>query len=172
MCCCCKIEGGVVFTKYVIRQKLISFGDSFTIKDEVGNDIFIVRQQLLSVGKKLRIFDLAGNELCFIKQKLFRFMPEYNIYIADRLVANIKKKFAFLKNDFVITNPDSQFYVKGDIWAREFEIYRDDILVAQISKAFLRLTDTYGADIDDKIDQLPILAIAIVIDMVCHDKRR
>lgn len=157
--------------RYVIRQKIFSLGDSFSIKDEVGNDVFIVRQQLLSFGKKLRICDMAGNELCYIEQRLFKFMPEYDIFIAGNLIANIKKKFTFFKNDFIITSPEGQFYVKGDIWAHEFEIYRDDSMIAHISKTFFSFTDTYGVEIIDDYDAMSTLALAIVVDMVCHDNK-
>ena len=155
--------------RYVIRQKIFSLGDSFNIKDEFGNDIFIVRRQLLSLGKKLRIYDLLDNELCYIEQKLLKFMPEYDVYFSGSLVANIKKKFAFFKNDFVITSSEGQYYVKGDIWAHEFELFKDNSLIAHISKEFFSFSDTYGVDIDDSIDQVRTLAMAIVIDMVCHD---
>ena len=155
--------------RYVIRQKIFSLGDSFTIKDEYGNDIFVVRQQLLSFGKKLRIYDLLDNELCYIEQRLFKFMPEYDIFFAGSLVANVKKKFAFFKNDFVITSPEGQYYVQRDIWAREFELYKDNGLVAHISKSFFSFCDSYGVGIDDRIDQVRTLALAIVIDMICHD---
>lgn len=155
--------------RYVIRQKIFSLGDSFNIRDEYGNDIFVVRQQLLSFGKKLRIYDLLDNELCYIEQKLFKFMPEYDIYSGGRLVANVKKKFAFFRNDFEIAGTDGHYFVQGDIWAREFRIYRDNMLMAHISKAFFTFSDTYGVDIDDNTSQVEVLALAIVIDMVCHD---
>lgn len=155
--------------KYLIRQKIFSIGDSFTIKNEHGNDIFRVRSQILSFGNKLRIFDLMDNEICYIEQKLFRFMPEYDIYMYGRHTANVKKKFAFFKNDFVIESPGNNYYVQGDIWAHEFRIFNGNSLVATISKAFFSFTDTYGVDIDDSQDQVAILALAIVIDMVCHD---
>ncbi|MEG6611335.1 LURP-one-related family protein [Pseudoclostridium thermosuccinogenes] len=155
--------------RYIIRQKIFSLGDSFTIKDEFGNDVFIVRSQIFSFGKKLRIFDLSGNELCYIEQKLFRFMPEYDIYIAGELVANVRKKFALFRNDFEITTPGDQYYVDGDFFAHEFGIYRHGKLIARISKKFFAFSDTYGVDIDDGQDQISTLALAIVIDMVCHD---
>jgi uncharacterized protein YxjI len=155
--------------RYIIRQKVFSLGDSFIIKDEAGNDIFIVRSQILSFGKKLRIFDLLDNELCYIEQKLFKFMPEYDIYIAGEHIANIKKKFAFFKHDFTITSSFGNYDVEGDFWAHEFEILKDNNLVARISKQFFSFTDTYGVDIDDAQDQISNLAIAIVVDMVCHD---
>jgi len=155
--------------RYIIKQKIFSLGDSFSIKDEYGNDIFIVRSQLLSFGNKLRIFDLAGNELAYIEQQVFRFMPEYNIFIAGEHIANVKKKFAFFKNDFVISSSGNQYYVDGDFWAHEFSIYKNGVPVARISKQFFSFTDTYGVDIADDQDQIGILALAIVIDMVCHD---
>jgi uncharacterized protein YxjI len=158
--------------RYLVRQKFFSLGDSFAIKDEAGNDVFIVRSQLLSFGKKLRIFDLLDNELCYIEQKLFKFMPEYDIFIAGNHTANVKKKFTFLKHDFVITSTYGNYDVEGDFWAHEFEISKNNSLVARISKQFFAFTDTYGVDIDDAQDQISNLALAIVVDMVCHDRDR
>jgi len=157
--------------RYLVRQKIFSLGDSFSIKDQEGNDIFVVRSQLLSFGKKLRIFDLSGNELCFIEQKLFKFMPEYDIYIGGLLTANVKKKFAFLKNDFTISSPSEQFYVDGDFWAHEFNIFKGGQIIGSISKKYFSFSDTYGVEVDDGQDQITTLALAIVVDMVCHEKR-
>jgi uncharacterized protein YxjI len=156
--------------RYLIRQKIFSLGDSFAIKDENGNDMFIVRSQLLSIGKKLRIYDLRDNEICYIEQRLFKFMPEYDIYIGGQHTANVKKKFALFKNDFEITGVNAQYYVDGDFWAHEFRIFKDGRMIADISKQFFSFTDTYGVDIDDSQDQVSGLALAIVVDMVCHDQ--
>lgn len=157
--------------RYIIRQKIFSLGDTFIIKDDADNDIFLVRSQLLSFGHKLRIYDLLDNELCYIEQKLFEFMPEYDIYVGGELIANVKKKFAFLRNDFDITGVGTQYSVEGDFWAHEFNILRNEQMIARISKQFFSFTDTYGVDVDDGADQVGTLALAIVIDMVCHDKK-
>lgn len=162
--------------RYIIKQKIFSLGDSFAIKNEAGNDIFIVRSQLLSFGKKLRIFDLLGNELCYIEQRLFKFMPEYNIFVGGQFAVNVKKKFKLFKNDFIITGTGGQYYMDGDFWAWDFDIYKDNRMVARISKEFgsladiFSLRDTYCVDIGDDQDQIANLALAIVVDMVCHDK--
>ncbi len=155
--------------RYIVRQKIFSLGDSFSIKDEMGNDIFIVRQQLLSFGKKLRIYDLAGNELCYIEQRLMRFLPEYDIFINGQHTANVKKRFALFRNDFDITSENGNYTVNGDFWAHEFDICHNGTPVANISKQFFAFADTYGVDIDDRYDQISTLALAIVIDMVCHE---
>ncbi|MCX7710240.1 MAG: LURP-one-related family protein [Clostridia bacterium] len=154
--------------RYIIRQKIFSFGDSFKIKDEAGNEIFMVKSQLLSFGHKLRIYDMAGNELCYIEQQLLRFMPEYDIYVGGGLTANIKKKFTFFKKEFIISGSGGEYYIDGDFWAHEFDIVKNGIVVARISKSFFSFSDTYGVDIDDREDQVTNLAMAIVIDLVCH----
>lgn len=39
--------------RYVMRQKLLSFGDDFTIKDAEGRDVLYVDGKVLSLGDKL-----------------------------------------------------------------------------------------------------------------------
>ena len=46
--------------RYQIRQKIFSLGDNFTIKDEMGRDVFTVRSKLLSFSDKLALEDMAG----------------------------------------------------------------------------------------------------------------
>jgi uncharacterized protein YxjI len=163
-----KMEGNM---RYQVRQKLFTIGDQFYIKDEQGNDVFTVKRQIMSVGKKLRIYDMAQNELCYIEQKLFKFMPEYLIFLQGELLATVKKKFALLKNDFTIIGNDVNYYVDGNAWGHEFSIKKDDVQVAAISKKYISLSDTYTVDIEDSENQVALIAMTIVIDMVLHDRR-
>jgi uncharacterized protein YxjI len=158
--------------KFIVRQKIFSLGDSFTITDETGNGVYIVKSKLLTIGKKLRIYDLMENELCYIEQRLFRLMPEYNIFFGGEHVANIKKRFALLKNDFDITGEAGHFQVEGNIFAYNFNILKDGITLAFITKQFLQFTDTYLIDIEDSKNQLLLLAFVIVMDMACHQKNK
>jgi uncharacterized protein YxjI len=158
--------------RYIIRQKIFSLGDKFSIKDENGNDVLFVKSQLISFGKKLRIYDLNENELCYIEQQLFNFMPQYNIYMNGELIANIKKKFALFKNDFDISSTYANYYVEGEFFAHEFRIFNDRKLIGQVSKKYFSLSDTYGVEVDDDENHILVLAMAIVIDMVCHDRDR
>ena len=41
--------------------------------------------------------------------------------------------------------------------------------VAEISKKWFRLTDTYGVEIDPGQSDILILAVAIAVDMMAHD---
>jgi len=66
--------------RYVMKQKLLSWGDDFYIRDEQGRDVFFVDGKALSFGDKLSFQDLAGHELAFIKQKVFAIGATYEIY--------------------------------------------------------------------------------------------
>ena len=39
--------------RFIVRQRIFSFGDSFTIKDELGNDHFVVKGRVLPWGTSL-----------------------------------------------------------------------------------------------------------------------
>lgn len=56
--------------RYVMKQKLLSWGDDFTIKDDGGRDFFFVDAKAFSIGDKLSFQDMKGNELARIEQKL------------------------------------------------------------------------------------------------------
>jgi len=50
----------------------------------------------------------------------------------------------------------------------EYTFTRAGQSVAEVSKRWFTLTDSYGVDIQEGEDDLLILASTVVIDMVCH----
>lgn len=155
--------------RFVVRQKIFTFGDNFTIKDEAGNDHFIVKGKVFTFGNKLRIYDMSGQELYYIEQKLFRFLPEYTIYQANRPMAKVKREFTFFKPKFNINSSIGQFTIEGNFLAMDFSILKGGRLVAQVSKRWFAFSDTYGIDIVEGEDHGFLLALVIVIDQVLHD---
>ena len=82
--------------KLYIKEKVFSWGDRFSVKDEYGSDKYFVEGEVFSWGKKLHVYNNAGYEVAFIKQEVFSFMPRYYVFCGDRQVAEIKKEFSFL----------------------------------------------------------------------------
>jgi uncharacterized protein YxjI len=76
--------------RYVMRQKLLSWGDDFYIRDEQGRDVFFVDGKAFSFGDKLSFQDLAGHELAFIKQKVLALGATYEICRNGDLAALVK----------------------------------------------------------------------------------
>lgn len=156
--------------RYQLRQKLLSWGDDYYIKDEAGNDVWFVDGKAFSIGSKLSFQDLHGNELAFIRQKLLAWGPTYEIWRAGQLAAVVKKQLlALLHHRFTVDVPGpDDLEVEGNLSDHEYAFRRGDRTVATVSKAWFRLGDTYGIDIADGEDPVLILASAVVVDQACH----
>lgn len=162
--------------RYIMKQKLLSFGDDFYIKDENERDAFFVDGRAFSIGDKLAFKDLNGRELAFIRQKLLAWGPTYEISRDGTIAAVVKKHvFALFHHRFTVDVPGpNDIEAEGDFMDHEYTFRRGDRVVATVSKRWFSWTDTYGIDIDDDEDQVLILASAVVVDQACHpddDKR-
>jgi len=161
--------------RYVMKQKLFSWGDDFQIKDDSGRDAFFVDGKAFSFGDQLSFQDMAGNELAFIKQKLLAWGPTYEIYRGRQLYAVVKKKlFTFFKCRFTVDVPGpDDLEAEGDFLDHEYIFSRGGATVAGVSKRWFSWTDTYGVDIAAGEDDVLILASTVLIDLACHgDKKR
>ena len=88
--------------KLYIRQKVFSWVDRFTIKDESGNDKYFVEGEFFSWGKKLHVSDPDGNEVAFIQQKVFSLLPKFFVFVNGNQIAEIVKEFTFLRPKYSI----------------------------------------------------------------------
>ena len=160
--------------RYVLREKILSWGDDFTIKDEHDRDVFFVDGKAFSFGDQLTFHDMSGNELAFIRQKVFSWGPTYEIYRSDQLAAVVKRDiFSFFHHTFTVDVPGpDDLEAKGNFLDREYEFRRGDRTVARVSKQWFTWSDTYGVDVGDGEDDVLILASAVVIDMACHPDKK
>lgn len=162
--------------RYVMRQKLLSLSDSFTIKDENERDAFLVKGKILSFGDKLSFQDTSGNELVYIDQQLLNWSPTYELWRGEDLLAVVKRElFSFIHHRFTVDVPGpDDLEAEGDFLDHEYAFTRAGRVVATVSKQWFTFADTYGIDIAEGEDPVLILASAVVVDMVCHGdgKRR
>jgi uncharacterized protein YxjI len=160
--------------RYVMKQRLFSWGDDFTIRDDQGRDRFFVDGKVFSIGNKLSFQDMAGNELAFIRQKLLAWGPTYEIHREGQLAAIVKKSlFTFFHCTFAVDVPGpDDLHAEGDFLDHEYSVTRGGRTVATVSKRWFSWTDSYGVEIADGQDDVLILASSVVIDMVCHGDRK
>lgn len=156
--------------RYVMKQKLFSWGDDFRIKNEAGDDVYFVDGRAFSLGNKLSFQDLNGNELAFIRQKLLSWGPTYEITRGDELLAVVKKHlFTLFRCKFTVDVPGpDDLEAQGSFLDMEYTFERGGRTVAQVSKKWFSWTDSYGVDINDGESDVLILASTVVIDMICH----
>ena len=150
--------------KYYIKQKVFSWKDKFTVKNEQYQDAYSVEGEFLSWGKKLHVKDRNGKEVLYIEQKVFNFLPTYSLFIDNQEFAKVKKDFTFFKPRYTIEGPSWQ--VEGSIWEHDYQVRDNQKVIADISKEWLSWGDSYALDIKDETHTILALGVIIIIDCV------
>jgi uncharacterized protein YxjI len=159
--------------RYVMRQKLLSWGDDFTIRDEEGRDAFFIDGKAFSLGHQLSVQDMDGRQLAHIRQRLLAWGPTYEIWVDGEVAALVRKElFTFFKCRFSVDVPGpDDLEATGDFLDHEYVLRRGDQSVAAVSKQWFTWADSYGIEVADEADVLLALCSAVVIDLACHDRR-
>ena len=160
-------------TRYKIRQKLVSIGDDFWIENQDGKRVFKVDGKVFRIRKTLVFEDLNGNTLCKIKERLLTIKDTMEIEGADgKDIAVVKKALiAPLRDRWDVKVKDGEnLVVQGNILDHEYAVKEGRKKVAEVSKKWFRLTDTYGVEIDAGQNDILILAVAVAIDMMAHEE--
>ena len=159
--------------RYKIRQKLVSIGDDFWIENQKGQKVFKVDGKVMRIRKTLVFEDMNGKKLCQIKERLLSIKDTMIIEDADgRDMATVKKALiAPLRDKWnVNVKGGDDLVVQGNILDLEYSIKQGRKKVAEVSKKWFTITDTYGVEIADGQNDILILAVAIAIDMMVHDE--
>jgi uncharacterized protein YxjI len=154
--------------KLYIKQKVFSWGDKFTVKDQVGTDRYFVEGEVFSFGKKLHVYDAHHFERAYIKQELLTWMPRYSVYTNGAQIAQVKREFTFFRPKYTIDGPG--WDVEGDFFAHEYQITQSGRLIATISKEWMTWGDSYELDIADGVNEITALAVVLAIDAVIESQ--
>ncbi len=158
--------------RYVMKQKLFSWGGDFTIKDEAGRDVYFVDGRTFTFGSKLSFQDMQRRELAFIRQRLLTWGPTYEIMRDGRIDAIVRKKlFTLFRCVFTVDEPgDNDPIAEGDFFHHEYVFTRGERVIGTVSKKWFSFANTYGVEIADDEDTILLLAATVVIDMACHQR--
>ena len=150
--------------KLYIKEKVFTWGDQFTVKDERGNDRYVVEGEVFSWGKKLHVYDMIGREVAAIRQEVWSFLPRYYVFCGDRQVAEIKKEFTFFFPKYRIDGLGWE--IDGSFMAHEYEITQSGRTIVSISKEWMTWGDSYELNITNPSDEIVALAVVLTIDCV------
>lgn len=150
--------------KLYIRQRVFSWVDCFTVKDEAGQDRYSVEGEFFSFGKKLHVSNMDGTEAAFIQQKVFSFLPRFFVFVGERQIAEIVKEFSFLRPIYSIDGLGWE--IEGSFWAHDYAITANGREIVTIHKEWMTWGDCYELDIANEEDEIPALAVVLAIDCV------
>jgi uncharacterized protein YxjI len=157
--------------KYQMREQMFAIGDDYWIEAEDGQRAFKVDGKALRIRKTLVLETPARDEVLTIQKKILSIRDAMEIQRNGETVATVKKALlAPLRERFSIEVEDGEdMEANGNIVDHEYEIDRSGDKVAQVSKRWLRMRDTYGIEVADGQDDALILAVTVCIDQMSHE---
>ena len=163
-------RGGDDGTKYRMREKMFAVGDDFWIENEEGERAFKVDGKALRIRDTLVLEAASGGELYEIQEKKLTIRDKMEIERGGATVATVKKALITpLRDRFSVeVEGGEDMEAKGNIVDHEYEIERGGDKVAEVSKRWFRVRDTYGIEIRPDQDDALILAVSVCIDQLAR----
>ena len=147
--------------RLLFKQRLFSWFDSYDIFDEEGNTVYTVKGEL-SWGHRLQIYDAQGEHLGTVQEKVLTLLPQFQLYLGDRLAGTITKEFTFFRPRFTLDC--NGWTVDGDLWEWDYQVMDGSRTVMSLQKQVWNWTDTYSMNIPQPKDALLCLMIVLAID--------
>ena len=152
--------------KLYIKQKVFSWRDKFSVKDEHQNDRWFAQGKILSLGRKLYVYDTFGNEVAFIRQKILSFLPRYYIEIGGYEYEFVRE-FKLIRPRYTIRNLD--WVIDGNFFEHQYTVNNSNGEVMSIGKAWFSWGDFYELNIIDPQNELLCLCVVLAIDCINAD---
>jgi uncharacterized protein YxjI len=153
-----------------VRERLFAFGDDFYVENARGERVFWVDGKALRVRDTLLFKDMQGRERYRLQEKMLRVRDSMTLYNADGSpAAQIHKALITpLRDRYTINVPGKgDLETQGNLLHHEYKISMDRTPVAEISRRWFRIRDTYGIDVTPgTIDPLLAIAMTVGIDMM------
>ncbi|MFE3201416.1 LURP-one-related/scramblase family protein [Embleya sp. NPDC059237] len=164
---------GIPPGRYLVREKMFAIGDDFWVTTEDGEKVYLVDGKALTLHDRLELKDSAGTVLATVKKKIVSIHHAMKVQDATgETVATVRKKmFTPLHEAFTVELAvGTELTVRGDMFHHEYGISGPNGPVAQITRKWLRVRDTYGIDIAPGWDHALIIATAVCVDRLSDDE--
>ncbi|MFD7106567.1 LURP-one-related/scramblase family protein [Streptomyces celluloflavus] len=160
--------------KYLVRDRIFGIGDDYWIEDEHGRHVFLVDGKALRLRETFELKDLQRRVLIVIRKKMLSLRDAMTIERDDRPLATVRRKrLSLLRHHYRVEMVDgTELDVSGKILDREFAVEYDGELLADISRRWLTLRDTYAVDVVREDTDPPLLiAIAVCVIRLAERER-
>jgi len=150
---------------------MLAFGDDFWIENNVGERVFRVDGKALRVRDTLDFEDVSGAKLCRIQTRVLHIRDTMEIEHPDgsRMALVHKALISPLRERWKVDVENGEdLEVQGNVVDHEYEIEADGRKVAEVSKKWFRVRDTYGVEIAPGADAVLLLAVTVAVDTMTH----
>ena len=137
-------------TRYQMRQRMISIGDDYVIENDRGERVFRLDGKALRIRKTILFEDMEGRELAKIQERMLHVKDSMEIEgpDGDRIAIVKKAVLAPLRERWIVKPEHGEdLHIQGNIVDHEYRFERDGAKVAEVSKRWFRVRDTYGVEV-------------------------
>ena len=137
-----------------MREKLASIGDDSWIEDEHGSKVYKVDGKAMRLRDTFILQDMSGAEVAKIQERKLHIRDTMAIERDGKKIAEVHKRLVGFRD-----------HLKVDLeGGGEFKIKGDHGKIANISKKWFRVRDTYGVEIAEDQDDALVLAITVAVE--------
>lgn len=161
-------------SRFQMRQKMVAIGDDFWVEDEAGDRVFHVDGKAMRLRNTLDLEDAQGTKLCRIQTRALHVRDTMEIEDPDgnRLAVVHKALISPLRERWKVDLAGEQEWtVQGSIADHEYEIEADGRKIAEVSKKWFRVRDTYGVEVAPGENVALLLAVTVAVDSMTHPKK-
>ncbi|MEV0317396.1 LURP-one-related/scramblase family protein [Streptomyces sp. NPDC050658] len=160
--------------RLLVRDRLLGIGDDYWIEDDQGRKVFLVDGKAMRLRDTFELKDMQGRVLIDIRAKMLALRDTMVIERDDAPLATVKRKrLSLLRNHYRVTLVDgTELDVSGKILDREFAVEYDGELLADISRRWFRVRDTYGLHVvREDADPALLLAVTVCVIRLAEKER-
>lgn len=151
-----------------MREKVFAIGDDSWIEDSDGNKAYKVNGKAVRFRDTFILEDAYGVEVARIQEKKLSVRDKMTIERGSSK-AIVRKRIVGIRDRFIVdVKGGEDLKAKGNFVDHEYEIERGGKKVAEVSKRWFRVRDTYGIQLAQGQDVALILAISVCVDEMAH----
>ena len=152
--------------KFVMRDDMFSIGEDYWIEDESGHKAYHVDGKAMRMREHFVLEDASGREVASIKEKRLTIRDKMKIERGGETIATVRKEMGWGDRFQIDLQGGGELHAHGKIGKREIKIERDGHKIAEVSKKWFKIRDSYGVEIDGTEDEALILAAIVAMEQL------
>jgi uncharacterized protein YxjI len=154
-------------TVYQMREKLASIGDDFWIEAN-GQRAFKVDGKAVRVRDTLAIRNAQGVEVARLQERMINIRDTMTIERPGKPDATIKKAMITpLRERYTLQAADvGEIEIQGNLTDHEYTFTKNGQKIAETSKRWFRIRESYGVEVSPGQDDVLLLAATVALDQM------
>jgi len=157
-----------------MRQRVLSLGQDYWVTDEDGNRAFLVDGRVLAFRRTFELKGPGGEVYAVARKKVMALRDTMEVRVGGAHAATVRKKlFSPVRHSFTITlSSGERWTARGDLIEKNYTLEGPRGVVAQTSRKWFRIRDTYGVEVYDPDVPLTLAIVVCIDELVASERKR